>query len=165
MPRFRAFPVDEHTPSTKGLGAGLARHFGLVALWLLLCLALLPCNAFDSARLLQSAQKMGPAAVQRTQALIREMEQPNADELEKVKSINQFFNRQIQYKDDMDNWGVVDYWASPMESRGGRLRRLCHCQVFFPDCDGSVSCEDENGLCQGTNRWGHSGPHGACLLP
>jgi predicted transglutaminase-like cysteine proteinase len=115
MPRFRAFLMNEHTPSTKGLGAGWARHLGLGALCLLLCLALLPCNALDTTRLLQSAQKMGPAAVQRTQALIREMEQPNPDELERVKAINQFFNRQIQYREDMDNWGVVDYWASPME--------------------------------------------------
>jgi predicted transglutaminase-like cysteine proteinase len=78
-------------------------------------MALLPCNAFDNARLLQSAQKMGPGAVQRAQALIREMDQPIPDELERVKSINQFFNRQIQYREDMDNWGVIDYWASPME--------------------------------------------------
>jgi len=115
MPRSRAFLMNNHTPATKGLGAGLARHLGLGALCLLLCLALLPCNALDTTRLLQSAQKMGPAAVQRTQALIREMEQPNPDELERVKAINQFFNRQIQYREDMDNWGVIDYWASPME--------------------------------------------------
>jgi predicted transglutaminase-like cysteine proteinase len=115
MSRFCAFPVDEHTPATKGLGAGWARHFGLCALCLSLCLALLPCNAFDSARLLQTAQKMGPAAAQRTQQLIREMDQPMAEELEKVKAINQFFNRQIQYREDMDNWGVVDHWTSPLE--------------------------------------------------
>ena len=93
-----------------------ARPIWLALWWLVLTLALLHCNALDSTRLLQSAQKTGAPAVQRTQALIREMEQvAGADELDKVKAINQFYNRQIQYREDIDNWGVVDYWASPME--------------------------------------------------
>jgi predicted transglutaminase-like cysteine proteinase len=29
--------------------------------------------------------------------------------------MNVFFNRQIQFESDAENWGVVDYWASPME--------------------------------------------------
>ncbi len=115
MPRFRAFSCPVSKPATKGMQV-VERH----PLWLglrcwMLVLVLLPCNALDRPRLTQSAQTMGPAALQRTQALLREMEQAGADELEKVKDINQFYNRQIQYREDIDNWGVVDYWTSPME--------------------------------------------------
>ncbi len=86
--------------------------------WLALMLAalLLPSNAVDSQRLLQSAQQMGPAAVTRTQALLQEMQTiQGQDEVEKLKAINTFFNRQIQFRSDLDTWGTVDYWASPME--------------------------------------------------
>jgi predicted transglutaminase-like cysteine proteinase len=86
--------------------------------WLavVLALLLLPSNALDTQRLLQSAQKMGAAALVRTQALIEEMKsERGADELDKLKSMNVFFNRQIQFETDAENWGVVDYWASPME--------------------------------------------------
>jgi predicted transglutaminase-like cysteine proteinase len=87
--------------------------------WLLLgSVALMLCvgNALDGARLIQSAQKAGPAAVSRTQALVQEMTAAdNVEEVEKLRSVNTFYNRQIQYREDKDAWGTVDYWASPME--------------------------------------------------
>jgi predicted transglutaminase-like cysteine proteinase len=86
--------------------------------WLavVLALLLLPSNALDTQRLLQSAQKMGPAALVRPQALIEEMQsERGADELDKLKSMNVFFNRQVQFESDSENWGMVDYWTSPME--------------------------------------------------
>lgn len=77
---------------------------------------LLHGNALDGPRLLQSAQRFGPSAVQRTQALVQEMEAVgNAAEDEKLKVINTFFNRTVQFRDDRDAWGAVDYWASPLE--------------------------------------------------
>ncbi len=81
-----------------------------------MCFSLLPCNALDGPHLMQSAQKAGTAAAQRTQALLQEMERlASLDEIEKIRGMNQFYNRQIQYREDIDNWGVVDYWSSPME--------------------------------------------------
>lgn len=115
MPRFRAFSWPIRKPATEGMQVAVRRPLWLGLCGWMLALALLPCNALDRPRLTQSAQAMGPAAVQRTQALLREMEQAATDELEKVKGINQFYNRQIQYREDIDNWGAVDYWASPME--------------------------------------------------
>lgn len=77
---------------------------------------LLAGNALDGARLLQGAQRAGPAAVSRTQALVQEMTAAdNLDEVEKLRTVNTFFNRQIQYREDKDAWAQVDYWASPME--------------------------------------------------
>jgi predicted transglutaminase-like cysteine proteinase len=37
-------------------------------------------------------------------------------EREKLEVVNQFFNRQIRYVEDIDNWHEIDYWATPVES-------------------------------------------------
>ncbi len=36
-------------------------------------------------------------------------------EAEKLKRVNDFFNQQINFVDDIYLWGVNDYWATPME--------------------------------------------------
>lgn len=41
-----------------------------------------------------------------------------ASEAEKLKQINDFFNRKITFTDDINVWGQADYWASPLESIG-----------------------------------------------
>ena len=98
--------------------AGWPRPCGQWLSGLLLSLLLLHCNALDSAKLLQASQRQGPAAVQRTQWLLQEMAEVGSDEMAKLQAINTFFNRQIQYRDDRDVWGLVDYWSSPMELLG-----------------------------------------------
>jgi predicted transglutaminase-like cysteine proteinase len=42
----------------------------------------------------------------------------NAPDPERLKKINDFFNRQIQFGNDADVWTETDYWATPMESIG-----------------------------------------------
>jgi len=42
----------------------------------------------------------------------------SAPESEKLKQMNDFFNRHIEFGDDIFVWGVSDYWASPLESIG-----------------------------------------------
>ena len=37
---------------------------------------------------------------------------------ERLKRTNDFFNRQMQFGDDMTIWGQEDYWATPLESLG-----------------------------------------------
>lgn len=37
-------------------------------------------------------------------------------EKEKLEVVNQFFNHQIRYVEDIDNWHVEDYWATPIEA-------------------------------------------------
>lgn len=37
---------------------------------------------------------------------------------EKVKRVNEFFNRKIVWSDDMKIWGQADYWATPLETIG-----------------------------------------------
>lgn len=41
-----------------------------------------------------------------------------APDAERIKRVNQFFNQQMQFADDMVVWGQLDYWATPMESLG-----------------------------------------------
>jgi len=74
-------------------------------------------QAFESPRVLLSAQKMGPAALARTQALLQEIaEVSNQDDTTRIKAINTFFNRNVRYAEDIETWGVLDYWASPLET-------------------------------------------------
>ena len=44
----------------------------------------------------------------------------SATDREKLEKINSFFNKKIVFMSDMDNYGVEDYWATPVEalSRG-----------------------------------------------
>lgn len=85
---------------------------------LLLCLCGWAAGlAFESPRVLLSAQKMGPAALARAQALLQEVAEIGPqDEEVRLKAINTFFNRQILYRDDREIWGAPDYWASPLET-------------------------------------------------
>lgn len=42
----------------------------------------------------------------------------SAAETDKLKRINDFFNRRIAFDDDMSIWGQNDYWATPTEIIG-----------------------------------------------
>ncbi|WP_238474458.1 cysteine protease LapG [Pseudomonas cavernae] len=54
------------------------------------------------------------------------LDQAQAGEAEQLQVVNRFFNRQLRYREDIDLWQQVDYWATPVES----LRR------------GAGDCED-----------------------
>ena len=56
-------------------------------------------------------------------ALLREWQQVVSDghnlpEKDKLKRVNDFFNRRIAFDDDMSIWGQSDYWATPIELIG-----------------------------------------------
>lgn len=40
----------------------------------------------------------------------------NLDELDKLTAVNNFFNRQYRFVDDIQNWRQNDYWATPIEA-------------------------------------------------
>jgi predicted transglutaminase-like cysteine proteinase len=40
------------------------------------------------------------------------------NEQDKVKRVNEFFNRKIQFGEDQAVWGENDYWATPLEFMG-----------------------------------------------
>lgn len=46
---------------------------------------------------------------------------------DKMQRVNQFFNRQIRWRQDIDIWQQNDYWATPLETLG---RREGDCEDF-----------------------------------
>ena len=72
---------------------------------------------FDFERVSQyAAKRYGPQTQTRVanwRDLIGSLK--NLPEAEKVRKVNDFFNRRIDYLDDIDIWGQSDYWATPLE--------------------------------------------------
>ena len=75
--------------------------------------------AWDAERMLAAAQKQGPQAVAGVRALQATLhDSADLDDEGKLQAVNQFFNRRIASREDIDVWGQVDYWASPLEMLG-----------------------------------------------
>ncbi len=83
-------------------------------------LALLPwvaAAAYDAARVLDVATQRGPRVAEQAQALVQQIERSSThEEAQRLKEINDFFNRRLAFRDDAVTWGVPDYWATPLES-------------------------------------------------
>jgi predicted transglutaminase-like cysteine proteinase len=76
-------------------------------------------HAVDPDRILKSAEKYGPTAVANAKALQQVMAAvAGRDDATKLKAVNDFYNQRLAYMEDIDNWGVEDYWASPLEALG-----------------------------------------------
>lgn len=72
--------------------------------------------------MLAAAQQLGARAVAGVNALQPALTMAqDLDDLGRLQAINEFFNRRIEFRDDVEVWGQADYWASPLESlaRGG----------------------------------------------
>lgn len=64
-------------------------------------------------------QRYGQPAVQTVQDWERLVQDnANQSEHEKLRRVNEFFNRRIRYAEDSDLWGQADYWATPLETLG-----------------------------------------------
>lgn len=75
--------------------------------------------AQDLDRLLRGAQKYGKDGVGRFQdwrELIAQL--PHAAETDKLRKVNEFFNKRIRFAEDSAVWGGADYWATPLELLG-----------------------------------------------
>ncbi len=87
------------------------------ALAALLCA--LPAPALDSSRLLEVANARGPHVMAEAQAMLRMIDRASRmEEVARLSAVNDFFNQRIRYTEDIEVWGVQDYWASPLESLG-----------------------------------------------
>jgi predicted transglutaminase-like cysteine proteinase len=105
MPRFR---------SLKALWVGL------VLLGCLVGLGRLAHGSTDFDRLLASITLRWGAGVTAKfnawQALI--LNNTAASDADRLKRVNDFFNRNIRFGDDQTVWGQEDYWATPLETLG-----------------------------------------------
>lgn len=79
-----------------------------------------PAFSFDTDRLLAAiTQRFGTGASQPYQdwtKLLADIK--NVSTPDKLKRVNEFFNRRIQFADDQQTWGQSEYWATPMETLG-----------------------------------------------
>jgi predicted transglutaminase-like cysteine proteinase len=92
---------------------------GCVRLLAALALVALSVQAWDPERIVKASQKYGPTAFANAKALEQTMALvAGKDDAAQLKAVNDFYNRRLAYKEDIDNWGQVDYWASPLESLG-----------------------------------------------
>jgi predicted transglutaminase-like cysteine proteinase len=125
MPTRSPSPVRLFLPSRARFCAGRValrlRAYAMV--WLLLLAGLLAFApglfASDAERMRAAARQMGPQADAGLRALESLLESVSAaDDEDKLRAVNDFFNRRIRYRDDIEVWGVEDYWASPLELLG-----------------------------------------------
>lgn len=93
-------------PLLRGLVVFLALAFGVAA-----------ATALDIDRLLATLQRLGGQTTLLTdwQKLLETTASLDGAE-NKLRRINEFFNRRIQFGEDQQIWGQSDYWATPMET-------------------------------------------------
>ncbi|MBH9553161.1 transglutaminase-like cysteine peptidase [Inhella gelatinilytica] len=84
----------------------------------LLCILLtLSGLAWERARFLAAAAKLSQSTQRLAQALVESIERSGSlDPAQKVRSVNDFVNGRLEWTDDQTVWGMVDYWASPLET-------------------------------------------------
>lgn len=93
---------------------------GLVLFAGLACITLLNASIPGFERAFQQAHaRYGAPAVlalnQWREMMVRAQALP---EREKMVRVNDFFNRRIQFREDVDIWARADYWATPLETLG-----------------------------------------------
>jgi predicted transglutaminase-like cysteine proteinase len=78
------------------------------------------CADWDFSQISKRAQALyGPlgAGQQRIDAWQNLLaSQKQLSEQEKLNVVNSFFNKQLRYVEDIDLWGQVDYWETPIEA-------------------------------------------------
>jgi predicted transglutaminase-like cysteine proteinase len=79
----------------------------------------LSVHAWNPDRMRRAAPRHGPQAVAAVQALQQLMaDVADREEPARLAAVNDFFNRRLAYREDIEGWGQADYWASPLESLG-----------------------------------------------
>jgi predicted transglutaminase-like cysteine proteinase len=105
--------------ATRAIAASSWRIGWLRGFCLLFVFATLAPRAWDAETMLRAAQAQGPAAVGGVRAL-----QPllaasvGQDDLQRLTTLNEFFNGRVVFSTDSEAWGQMDYWASPLETLG-----------------------------------------------
>ena len=80
-------------------------------------LGLATTYGLDIDRIVQAVQHLGgrKAEVVEWQAMLSDA-RTQTDPLARLRLVNEYFNRRIQFADDMTVWGQADYWATPAET-------------------------------------------------
>ncbi len=79
----------------------------------------LSAAAWDVARIRSQAASLPAQAQVKLEGLLRLVDaQRGATPLQQAEQINRYINRNLDWKDDAELWGVPDYWASPLQLFG-----------------------------------------------
>lgn len=101
--------------------SGLARHGLRTAVrWTLLLWVILGAAAGDAERMQQFVmQRFGADGVRNLRDWRDAVGRANgASDNDKLRLVNDFFNRRVQFQEDIVVWNQVDYWATPLEMLG-----------------------------------------------
>jgi predicted transglutaminase-like cysteine proteinase len=107
-------------PSIQGRAKRLPTGRLLLGALLGLLLAMVARANWDFGLILQNAEQrygnLGAARgrIEAWDELI--IASTNLPENEKLAEVNRFFNRQFRFSDDIQNWRLNDYWATPVEA-------------------------------------------------
>ena len=118
---------------SNGLKKGWAECFSPWASVLLLVAVLFlmgGCGAKKKAP--EAAAELDPGQMRIAAWYTLMQEKRNAPEMEKLESVNSFFN-QLEFVDDLYHWGKDDYWATPQEmlaSNGGDCEDFATAKYF-----------------------------------
>lgn len=98
----------------------LAQSF--ICTMLLFCTTLISTASIDEQKMRQIMQERfgldGVAVLNAWHNLILDL--ANRQQQEKIHKVNEFFNQNIAYRDDVTLWRKSDYWATPLETMGMR---------------------------------------------
>ena len=87
----------------------------------ILLFSLAQAAGFNADQLLKTiTQRWGASSAQKFhewQKLVTDTQKMSSP-VQKLQKVNEFWNRHIQFVDDIEAWGQEDYWATPMESLG-----------------------------------------------
>lgn len=100
-----------------------ARHCRICAgIMVLLLSALFACANTNTQKMKRLMEERyggdGVALLERWDQLIAAESQRSAEE--QIKQVNQFFNQNLRYTEDLVLWKKSDYWATPLETLGVR---------------------------------------------
>lgn len=73
--------------------------------------------AWDAQQLQQSAAGMSSRTRTLLQAMLQMTQRAAAlpQERDRLTLVNNFFNQRVAFRDDVEVWGRIDYWATPLE--------------------------------------------------
>ncbi len=108
----------------------IAKHCWLYAIVIALLLAtLVACATNDTQKMKRVMEQRfgndGVALLERWQRLIADSNQQSPQQ--QIESVNQFFNQNLTYLEDIALWKKSDYWATPLETLG---RRAGDCEDY-----------------------------------
>lgn len=89
----------------------------LLGVWVDLPLRADPPPGWDVGKLEAAAAARSPRTLAEVRAMIQMVQRAGAlpQERQRLTVVNNFFNQRIAFRDDTEVWGVIDYWATPLE--------------------------------------------------